>query len=78
MIDLQIKAEAISKEIRTEMGDRGSCVMGYEIFVDGKRLIRQPAQGSSTCYHVYEAVKQMLLENGVDKGRIKINDGVMD
>jgi len=78
MIDLQIKAEAISKQIRTEMGDRGSCVMGYKLLVDGKRFIQQPAQGSSTCYHVYEAVKEMLLENGVDESRIEIDHGVMD
>lgn len=75
---LQIKAEAISKEIRTEMGDRGSCVMSYDFYLDGKQLIPQPAQGSSTCFHVYKAVKEMLIENGVDESRIKIDHGVMD
>jgi hypothetical protein len=76
--ELQIKAEEISKKIRVGMGDRGSCVMGYDFYLDDKQLIRQPAQGSSTCYRVYEDVREMLLSNGVDDSRIRIDYGVMD
>jgi hypothetical protein len=46
--------------------------------VDGKKFIDQPAQGSGTCYAVYEEVKKMLIENGVDSSRIKIDTGRMD
>jgi len=77
---LQQEAKEISKKIRTEIGDRGSCVMGYEIFVGGcdQPFVSQPAQGSSTCYKVYEAIKEMLLSKGVTEADIKINYGVMD
>jgi len=77
---LQQEAVEISKKIRTEIGDRGSCVMGYEMFVGGcdQPFVSQPAQGSSTCYKVYEAIKEMLLSKGVTEADIKINYGVMD
>jgi len=77
---LQQEAVEISREVRTEMGDRGSCVMGYEMFVGGcdQPFVSQPAQGSSTCYHVYKAIKEMLIEKGVSEDEIKINHGVMD
>jgi len=76
--ELQKKAEAISKEVREDAGDMGSCVMGYELKLDGVKLISQPAQGSSTCEKVYSAVTEMLLEEGVTQDRIKINYGRMD
>jgi hypothetical protein len=77
---LQKRANEISKKVRTEMGDRGSCVMGYEMFVGGcdQPFVSQPAQGSSTCYHVYKAISEMLIEKGVSEDEIKINHGVMD
>jgi len=77
---LQQEAKEISKKIRTEIGDRGSCVMGYEMFVGGcdQPFVSQPAQGSSTCHKVYEAIKEMLLSKGVTEADIKINYGVMD
>jgi len=77
---LQKRANEISKKVRTEIGDRGSCVMSYEMFVGGcdQPFVSQPAQGSLTCYKVYEAIKEMLFENGLTEADIKIDYGVMD
>lgn len=76
--ELQEKAEEISNEVTTEMGDIGSCILGYDFKLDGTKLISQPAQGSSTCEKVYSEVKDMLLENGVEESRISIDYGNMD
>jgi hypothetical protein len=78
LLELKIKAEKMSREIRTEYGDHGSCILGYKLLVDGVQFISQPAQGSSTCEVVYSAVKKMLLENGVSQDRISIDYGRMD
>lgn len=76
--ELKAKAEAISKKVRNEVGDMGSCVMGYNLKLDNVKLISQPAQGSSTCEAVYSAVTEMLLENEVTQDRISIDYGRMD
>ena len=78
MLELKIKAKEISKAIVKEVGDSGSCVMGCEIKVDGETFIPQPVQVASTCYKVYNAVKEMLIENGVSESRIIIDHGIMD
>jgi hypothetical protein len=78
LYELKSKAEAISEKVRKKKGDVGSCVMGYKLMVDKKKFIDQPAQGSGTCYAVYEEVKKMLIENGVDSSRITIDTGRMD
>lgn len=78
MEELKIKAEAISYRIRKEMGDQGTCISGYDLLVDNKQLINQPTQGSLTCEKVYAEVKTMLIENGIDQSRIKIDYGRMD
>lgn len=75
---LKEKAEAISKEIRESYGDRGTCILGYEMFLDGVKVVSQPAQGCLTCGRVYGAIEEMLLENGIDESDIKINYGVID
>tara|TARA_R110000772_G_scaffold47429_5_gene108430 strand:+ start:707 stop:949 length:243 start_codon:yes stop_codon:yes gene_type:complete len=76
--ELEEKAEAISKEVRTRVGDNGSCIMGYKLKLDGSPIVKQPSQGSSTCEAVYSEVKKMLIENGVDSERISIDYGRMD
>jgi hypothetical protein len=78
MLELKIKAEQLSRQITSEYGDVGSCVLGYKLKVDGVQFISQPAQGSCTCEKVYGAVKDMLIESGVDSSRISIDYGYMD
>jgi hypothetical protein len=77
---LQKEAIQISNRVLREVGDCGSCVMGYEMFVGGCKqpFVSQPAQGSSTCERVYSEIKTMLLESGVSESEIKIDYGVMD
>jgi len=76
--DLKDKAEAISKEVRKRVGDVGSCILGYNMDVYGERIVSQPAQGSCTCYEVYKAITEMLIEEGVSEEDINIDTGVMD
>ena len=75
---LKIKANEISERLRKEIGDKGSCVLGYKLLVDGKKFIDQPAQGSTTCERVYSEVTKLLLAEGIDKSRIEIDYGTMD
>ena len=75
---LKTKAQEISANLLASMGDQGSCVMSYEIHVDGKKFIDQPAQGSLTCQKVYEDVTWALIGGGVALSRIRIYEGNMD
>lgn len=78
LTDLRERAEEISEKIKGDMGDMGSCVLGFNLRVDGEVFIPQPVQGSSTCSVIYIAIEDMLIENGIDKERITIDHGVMD
>jgi hypothetical protein len=80
MLEAKLKMNLlnISSLIARTYGDHGSCVMGYNLLLDGKPVVPQPAQGSSTCEFVYSTLTRIMKANGVDESRITINYGVMD
>jgi len=68
----------ISSQVARAYGDHGSCVMGYNLLLDGKNVVSQPAQGSSTCGFVYAILEGIMKANGISEDRITTNYGVMD
>ena len=76
--ELQNKLKSISSEVTRAYGDHGSCVMGYELKLDGKRVVSQPAQGSSTCGFVYAILRGIMIANGIDESRISTDYGRME
>ena len=72
--NLQDIANTISKAY----GDRGSCVMGYELKLDGNPVVFQPAQGSSTCAYVYKILTAIMIADGINASCITTDYGVMD
>lgn len=76
--NLRVIARQISRKVVTEYGDRGSCILGYVLKLDGRQFIPQPAQGSCTCDLVYEEVREMLIAEGVCSSRVSIDYGRMD
>ena len=76
--ELKERLQKASTEVSRAYGDHGSCVLGYKLLLDGKAVVSQPAQGSSTCGFVYAILKGIMIANGIDETRININYGVMD
>ena len=71
--------ENIARSITKSYGDKGSCVLGYKLLLDGEQIISQPAQGSSTCDFVYNVITNLLVDQyGFDKSRITRDYGRMD
>ncbi len=68
----------IKDDVWSEIGDQGSCVLGYEMYVDGERLMYQPWQGSVSCDHFYDRVKEYLLDQGIHRNKIQIRYGNLD
>ena len=68
----------ISSQVARAYGDHGSCVMGYNLLLDGKNVVSQPAQGSSTCSFVYAILEGIMRANGIDDSRVTTNYGRMD
>ena len=58
--------------------DVGSCVLGYKLFVGNKQVCPQPFQGSIGCEHVYNDMKDVLMELGYRPEDIRIEYGRMD
>jgi len=52
--------------------------MGYNLLLDGKNVVSQPAQGSSTCSFVYAILEGIMRANGIDDSRVTTNYGRMD
>jgi hypothetical protein len=73
-----LNLQAISRAITKQYGDKGSCIMGFNLLLDGQQVVLQPAQGSSTCEFVYGVLKNIMVDAGIDKSRITIDYGVMD
>jgi hypothetical protein len=74
----KLNLQAVSRAVSNKYGDRGSCVMGYNLLLDGERVVLQPAQGSSTCDFVYGVLTNIMVDAGIDKSRITRDYGVMD
>jgi hypothetical protein len=72
------KINKIFKNVNDTHGDSGSCVLGYEILLNGVKLCNQPWQGSVSCDIFYSKVKDYLIEQGVRPEDISINYGRMD
>jgi len=70
--------QEIANMITRNYGDKGSCVMGYNLNLDGKPVVSQPAQGSSTCAYVYKILNAIMIADGIDASRITTDYGVMD
>jgi hypothetical protein len=80
MTEAKLKMELvnISSQVTRAYGDHGSCVMGYNLLLDGVAVVSQPAQGSSTCGFVYAILQGIMRANGIDDSRVTTNYGVMD
>jgi hypothetical protein len=72
------KMEWIAREVQEEYGDQGSCVLGYEMYVQGMKLCNQPWQGSVTCQIFYERVADYLVSLGIKKSDMFVEYGRMD
>lgn len=70
--------EKVYNESVSRNSDQGSCVMGYNLLMNGTQVVPQPFQGSSGCYNVYQDVKECLLNLGYAEHTISIEYGVMD
>ncbi len=74
----QTKINKLIRLVDQQMGDTGSCVLGYKMYVNGKLLCPQPWQGSLSCGRFYELAKNYLISEGIDPSNITINYGRMD
>lgn len=72
------RIDQIKQQVWREVGDVGSCVLGYVMYVNGSKLMPQPFMGSVTNDHFYDRVKEYLLDEGVSPFNITINYGRMD
>tara|TARA_B100001059_G_C17838421_1_gene590024 strand:- start:8032 stop:8325 length:294 start_codon:yes stop_codon:yes gene_type:complete len=70
--------EKIATEVNEEYGDSGSCVLGFEMIVEGSRLCSQPWQGSVSCGAFYNKAGDYLVSLGIHQGDIHIEYGRMD
>lgn len=61
-----------------EMGDKGTCILGYKMYVNGEQLCRQPWQGSLSCERFYRLATEYLISEGFDPSNIHIDYGRMD
>jgi len=77
-MNVQVNLQEVSRQLTAKYGDKGSCVMGYELKLDGLRIVPQPAQGSSTCDYVYGVLKAIMIASGIDANRITVDYGRMD
>tara|TARA_R110000796_G_scaffold1673_8_gene6994 strand:- start:1013 stop:1246 length:234 start_codon:yes stop_codon:yes gene_type:complete len=73
-----VNLQDVSNQLTKNYGDKGSCVLGYELKLDGIQVVSQPAQGSSTCDYVYCVLKAIMIASGIDADRITIAYGSMD
>jgi hypothetical protein len=69
------RIDEIIKETYKEMGDKGSCVLGMCLKVNGKKLVDQICQGSLTNEVIFDRIKNLLELRGK---RITIDYGIMD
>lgn len=77
-MNVQVNLQEVSRQLTAKYGDKGSCVMGYELKLDGVRVVSQPAQGSSTCEYVYGVLTAIMIASGIDAKRITVSYGRMD
>ena len=70
--------DTIKTLVDLDMGDKGTCVLGYKMYVNGEQLCRQPWQGSLSCERFYKLVKEYLISEGVDPHNITIDYGKID
>ena len=73
-----VNLQDVSSQLTKKYGDKGSCVLGYKLKLDGIPVVSQPAQGSSTCDYVYGVLKAIMIASGIDADRITIDYGSMD
>ena len=55
--------------------DRGTCVLGAGIKVDGRLVARQVSQGNCSAYAAAKPAIEFLREHGIDA---RWDDGIMD
>ena len=70
--------DTIKTLVDLDMGDKGTCVLGYKMYINGEQLCRQPWQGSLSCEKFYKLVKEYLISEGVDPHNITIDYGRID
>ena len=68
----------IRLQVNKEYGDKGTCVMGYNMYVNGRQLFRQPWQGSLSCEIFYDRVTDYLVEQGFNLSDITFDYGRID
>jgi len=74
----KLNLQGVARAVSTAFGDRGTCVMGYDLLLDGERVVLQPAQGNTTCDLVYNTLINIMVDNGIARNRITRDYGVMD
>lgn len=72
------KINELKDKVSREIGDVGSCVLGYKMYVNGHLLCPQPWQGSLSCGRFYDLSKEYLISEGIDPSNIHIDYGRMD
>ena len=70
--------DTIKTLVDLDMGDKGTCVLGYKMYINGEQLCRQPWQASLSCEKFYKLVKEYLISEGVDPHNITIDYGRID
>ncbi len=68
----------IRSQVETEYGDKGSCVLGYRMYINGKQWFTQPWQGSISCEVFYDRVADYLVEQGFNLEDITFDYGRLD
>jgi hypothetical protein len=74
----QTEINKLIRFVDQQMGDKGSCVLGYKMYINGELLCPQPWQGSLSCGRFYELAKEFLISEGIDPSTIHIDYGRID
>lgn len=76
--DLLLKAKNIERYVIITYEDKGCSVLGAKILVDDLLFVDQIHQSDYINQNYFRIVKDMLIDNGIDESRIKVDYGVID
>jgi hypothetical protein len=76
--DLLLKAKNIERYVIITTEDKGCSVLGAKILLDDLLFVNQIHQSDCINQKYFKLVKQMLIDNGIDESRIKVDYGVID
>jgi len=70
--------DKIKEQVNQEYGDKGSCVLGYKMYINGIQYFSQPWQGSLSCEVFYDRVTDYLVDEGFNLSDITFDYGRLD